>query len=218
MDTWISVVRQQMRVQRVTQCELADRIGASQSSVSQWLRERATPSLEVQNRVLKALGMPQLRSANVLRVQEERPLYAASLPTGALPGEGFRYPCLTWRQAAEGAEPSSRRWLFSNYRARGEAYWLPVVGDAMTSPSGWSLAAGMWLLVDPGREHAVGNLVLVWAGPGHGLLCRQWAREGEALYLRPLNAMWPTLPVGPDCEVRGVVVAAIVDFLEGEMH
>ncbi|MBD1602194.1 LexA family protein [Pseudomonas typographi] len=218
MDNWIALVKQQMRVQRITQEKLAERVGASQGAVNHWLAGRREPDIATMNRVLQALGLVSLEVATVLRTQEARAQYGAPLPEGALPGEGYRYPCLSWQEAAASGERCSAKWLFSDYRARGLAYWLPVNGDAMTAPLGWSVAAGMWILVDPGRAYEPGCLVVAQPSPEEGLIFRQWVEDAGLCYLRPLNPMWPTLQVPEHCQVHGVVVAAVANFLPGGQH
>lgn len=218
MDNWITLVKQQMRVQRITQEKLAERIGATQGAVNHWLGGRRQPDINTMNRVLQALGLATMEVARVLRVQEDPPHYAPDVPTGALPGEGYRYPCLHWHAVLQQGERCSERWLFSGYRAKGLAYWLQVEGDAMTAPLGWSVSAGMWVLVDTGLVHQPGDLVVVASGVGEEVLFRQWVQEAGRLYLRPLNPNWPTLPAPEPVQVEGVVVEAMMELLTARKH
>ena len=60
MDKWIALVRANMKDRKVTQDELAERLGMSQGGVGHWLNKRRVPSLADMNRVLEALGLGYL--------------------------------------------------------------------------------------------------------------------------------------------------------------
>lgn len=64
----------------------------------------------------------------------------------------------------EAIEPYSIKdvdlWLESNAHIQGEAFWLLVEGDSMTSPVGLSIPEGTYVLFDTGREPVNGSLVI----------------------------------------------------------
>lgn len=164
MDNWIALVKANMKDRKVTQDELAQRLGMSQGGIGHWLNKRRVPSLADMNRVLAELGLGYLEVA--LEIRER----AAQVPEReAHYNPYFRYPVSDWKQACELREErapySTERYELTDYHARGEAFWLPVTGDAMTAPTGMSIAAGMMILVDPAIAPEPGRLVVAqWAG------------------------------------------------------
>jgi transcriptional regulator with XRE-family HTH domain len=57
MDKWIELVKAKMSELKITQTELAERVGMSQGGIGHWLNKRREPGITEMNRVLKALGM-----------------------------------------------------------------------------------------------------------------------------------------------------------------
>lgn len=73
MDNWIALVRTNMEDRKVTQGELAERLGMSQGGVGHWLNKRRAPSLVDMNRVLAALGLGYLEVALDIRERPRKP-------------------------------------------------------------------------------------------------------------------------------------------------
>ena len=220
MDEWIALVKQKMREQKVTQEELAERIGRSQGAIAHWLNQRRVPDCESMNRVLQELGMGYLEVAQVLRAAESQGEYDSSLELLQDLNERsverftepiFRYPRMNWAAAtSERPSPADHGdggFMLSDYDARGAAYWLEVCNDAMTALTGLCIPEGMWVLVDPKAVAHVGSLII--ARPrGAGAIFRQLDEEGGVRYLRPLNPTYPKLPLTETCSITGVVVRA----------
>src|SRR3546814_16489015 len=85
----------------------------------------------------------------------------------------FRYPVSDWSEVGEIREGdlasySQTRYELTDYHAQGDAFWLVVMGDAMTSPSGLSIPEGMSILVDPAIEGGPGKLGVRWDEGGVG--------------------------------------------------
>ena len=210
MDNWIALVRANMEDRKVTQGELAERLGMSQGGVGHWLNKRRAPSLVDMNRVLAALGLGYLEVALDIR---ER---AAEVPPEKNYNPYFRYPVSDWRGLCEVREERApyraTRFELSDYHAQGEAFWLPVTGDAMTAPSGLSIGAGMMILVDPAIEPEPGKLVVAqWADSTQATF-RQLMEESGQLYLVPLNPTYPKQLFTDACRILGVVVQATAKF------
>lgn len=210
MDNWIALVKTNMEDRKVTQGELAERLGMSQGGVGHWLNKRRAPSLEDMNRVLAALGLGYLEVALDIRERANE----------ALPEKNynpyFRYPVSDWRGVCEVREEraayGAARFELTDYHARGEAFWLPVTGDAMTAPSGMSIGAGMMILVDPAIAAEPGKLVVArWASSPQATF-RQLLEESGELYLVPLNPTYPKRQLTDDCRILGVVVQATAKF------
>lgn len=215
MDKWIELVKAKMSELKVTQEVLADRLGMSQGGVGHWLNKRRQPSIEDMNRVLRALGMDFLEVAMVIR----EPLVVSDdeMPLTQKYNPYFRYPVSDWRESCEvrDGEPTvydKARFELTDYHAQGAAFWLRVTGDAMTAPTGVSIAEGMMILVDPAIVPEPGKLVIAqWAGSVEAIF-RKLIEEGGQRYLVPLNPTYPKALFTEECRILGVVVQATAKF------
>ena len=206
---------------KVTQEILAERIGMSQGGVGHWLNKRRQPRIQEMNRVLQALGMDYLEVAMVIREPQVSQDEEISLTQKYNPY--FRYPVSDWRETGEvrdgellsyGASSavSKPRFELSDYHAQGAAFWLVVVGDAMTAPTGVSIAADMLILVDPAIVPEPGKLVIAqWPGSAEAVF-RKLIEEGGQRYLVPLNPTYPKALYTEECRIIGVVVQATAKF------
>jgi SOS-response transcriptional repressor LexA len=223
MDKWIELVKGIMREQKITQEKLAERVGVSQAAVGHWIGRRRATDLDTMNRVLRELGL-NIEVAQILRTAEQRAEYEASLPDLSRANEHDRetlhrravyycYPRLSWSFA--GVDEPARADYYrgdtqvSSYEAVGAAYWLLVEGDAMNAPAGLSIPHGMEVLVDPGIEAQVDDVVVVRRESAPQALVRQLADEHGERYLKPLNPRYPVVALGAADKVVGVVVQAL---------
>jgi SOS-response transcriptional repressor LexA len=211
MDNWIALVKANMEDLKVSQTELAERLGMSQGGVGHWLTKRRTPRVADMNRVLEELGLGFLEVSLQIRERSAD----APLATGQY-NPYFRYPVSDWKGLCEVREERASygapRFELTDYHARGEAFWLPVTGDAMTAPSGVSISAGMLILVDPAITAEPGKLVVAqWADSPQATF-RQLSEESGQRYLVPLNPTYPKRLFSDDCRILGVVVQATARF------
>ena len=212
MDKWIALVKANMKDRKVTQGELAERLGMSQGGVGHWLNKRRAPSLEDMNRVLGELGLGDLEVALEIRERSHEGERAVQKHYNPY----FRYPVNDWKGVCEVREArptyNAQRFELTDYHAQGEAFWLPVTGDAMTATSGLSIGAGMMILVDPAITAEPGKLVVAqWANSPQATF-RQLQEESGQLYLVPLNPTYPKVLFTDDCRFLGVVVQATARF------
>ena len=215
MDKWIELVKAKMSELKVTQEILADRLGMSQGGVGHWLNKRRQPGIDDMNRVLHALGMEFLEVALVIREPDIAKEESQDLVRKYNPY--FRYPVSDWRESCEVRDGESTvydtaRFELTDYHAQGAAFWLTVVGDAMTAPSGVSIAEGMMILVDPAIVPEPGKLVIAqWADSTEATF-RKLIEEGGQRYLDPLNPTYPKALYTDECRILGVVVQATAKF------
>jgi SOS-response transcriptional repressor LexA len=200
---------------KVTQEILADRLGMSQGGVGHWLNKRRQPGIDDMNRVLHALGMEFLEVALVIREPDTQKEESQDLVRKYNPY--FRYPVSDWRESCEvrDGEPTvydKARFELTDYHAQGAAFWLTVVGDAMTAPSGVSIAEGMMILVDPAIVPEPGKLVIAQWPDSTEATFRKLIEEGGQRYLVPLNPTYPKALYTNACRIIGVVVQATARF------
>ncbi|WCM53451.1 XRE family transcriptional regulator [Pseudomonas sp. WJP1] len=212
MDKWIALVKAKMSELKITQEILADRLGMSQGGIGHWLTKRRQPGIDDMNRVLQALGLDFLEVALVIREPGEEQDDEVCLTQKYNPY--FRYPVSDWRDTAQvrDGERAPYRFELSDYHARGAAFWLTVVGDAMTAPSGPSVAEGMLILVDPDVDAVPGKLVIAQWPDSSEAIFRKLSEEGGQRYLVPLNPTYPKSLFTDECRIIGVVVQATVKF------
>jgi len=213
MDKWIELVKAKMSDLKVTQEVLADRLGMSQGGVGHWLNKRRQPSIQDMNRVLRALGMDFLEVVMVIRevLQDDEPCLSHKY------NPYFRYPVSEWREPmqlrdGELAVYGKPRFELTDYHAQGAAFWLVVVGDAMTAPTGVSIAEGMMILVDPAIVPEPGKLVIAQWSDSTEATFRKLIEESGQRYLVPLNPTYPKALYTDDCRILGVVVQATAKF------
>jgi SOS-response transcriptional repressor LexA len=212
MDKWIELVKAKMSELKITQEILADRLGMSQGGIGHWLTKRRQPGIDDMNRVLQALGLGFLEVALVIREPAHEQDDEVCLRQKYNPY--FRYPVSDWRDTAQvrDGEQAPYRFELSDYHAQGAAFWLTVVGDAMTAPSGPSVAEGMLILVDPDVEAVPGKLVIAQWSDSNEAIFRKMSEEGGQRYLVPLNPTYPKSLFTEECRIIGVVVQATVKF------
>ncbi|MFL1516315.1 LexA family protein [Pseudomonas prosekii] len=216
MDKWIELVKAKMSELKITQEILAERLGMSQGGVGHWLNKRRDPGVENMNRVLKALGMDFLEVALVIRERVESE--EDEMPLALKYNPYFRYPVSDWREPAQLRDGEltvyrkNERYELTDYHAQGPAFWLSVVGDAMTAPSGFSVAEGMMILVDPDIVPEPGKLVIAQWPDTDEATFRKLMEEGGQRYLVPLNPTYPKALFTEDCRIIGVVVQATAKF------
>ena len=219
MDKWIALVRTKLRELKLTQEKLAERVGASQGGVGHWLNKRRQPDLLTMNNVLHALGLEHLEVALVIR---ERTGSADELGPDEYTYDitsAFRYPVSDWVMAGQvneklqpGYAPPGTVFEVSDHYAKGAAFWLQVMGDAMTAPVGVSIPQGMMILVDPDIEAEPGKMVIARTPESEAATFRQLIEESGQRYLKPLNPTYPKTLVDEQCRIIGVVVQAITKF------
>ncbi|OPE62152.1 peptidase S24 [Pseudomonas syringae pv. tomato] len=122
----------------------------------------------------------------------------------------YRYPVVSsvaagaWAEAVE--EAFSDRYEASDYKAKGPAFWLEVVGDSMTAPSGTSVPEGMLILVDTGVEARPGKLVVAKLPSSNEATFKKLIEDAGQLYLKPLNPGYSMIKCTDDCKIIGVAV------------
>lgn len=215
MDKWIELVKAKMSELKVTQEILAERLGMSQGGVGHWLNKRRQPGIDDMNRVLKALGLEFLEVALVIREPDASEDDGQNLVKKYNPY--FRYPVSDWREPAEVRDGEltvygKARFELTDYHAQGAAFWLTVVGDAMTAPSGVSICEGMMILVDPAIVPEPGKLVIAQWPDSTEATFRKLIEEGGQRYLVPLNPTYPKALYTETCRIIGVVVQATARF------
>ncbi|WP_404487566.1 LexA family protein [Pseudomonas sp. HT11] len=198
--------------------EIASLCGVANSAVTQWITGESK-SLRPEN--LYALAKATGFRAEWLAIGEgeEREVTESNVSPATQPTKSFRYPVVSWVAAgawAEAVEPYpagiSDTYEFSEYDAKGPAFWLTVKGDSMTAPAGQSITEGTLILVDTEAEVSPGKLVVAKLPDSNEATFKKLVSDGGRMFLKPLNPGYPIEAVDENCRIVGVVVQALQKF------
>ncbi|HHR5857963.1 TPA: LexA family protein [Providencia alcalifaciens] len=197
---------------KLKQSDLAKKIGVTGSAISQW-----------------ESGVTEPDGGNLIALASSlgcTPEYLLSGKESTGDNVGFskfhhargEYPLISWVSAgnwSEALEPYHRKsiddWYETTVSCSEESFWLDVIGDSMTSPSGLSIPEGMVILVDPNIEPINGKLVV--AKLNDEATFKQYIADAGSIYLKPLNPQYRMIPINGNCKIIGVVVDARIKKL-----
>ncbi len=212
---WFDLAKARMKEVRVTQNQLAERIGASQSGVAHWLGGNREPSLEVIAEILKILGLDRmiLNSDGTLEYPDDAISNVSSIDIQ--PNYKNEFPVLSSVQAGawtEACEPYSineiSEWYGTTERTSERCFWLRVEGDSMTSGNGVSFPQGTLVLVDTEKDAQSGSLIVAKLTDVNEATFKKLIIDAGQRFLKPLNTMYPPILINGNCKIIGVVVDA----------
>jgi SOS-response transcriptional repressor LexA len=128
-----------------------------------------------------------------------------------------RAPVISWVQAGEWQsvedpfEPGTAdEWEIIPASAGPNSFWLRVIGDSMTAPSGVSVPEGMLILVDPDYPALSGRLVVAKLTDSQQVTFKKYVEDAGRKYLKPLNPSYSMLEINGNCRIIGGVREAKV--------
>lgn len=192
------------KARRISQRELADEVGVSHVTISQWENSDNTPS-----------GANLMLLTRAIECTPDYLMYGnksdcASIPLQPVP-PNINYPLLTDLQASTWEKvafevSSIDSWFMSSSSLVGKGFWLRITGNAMASLSGLGIIEGSLVLFDTAREAAKGDLILVKKRWHSEPMFRQFVIDGGIKYLKALNPAWPVRELDSSYELIGVGV------------
>lgn len=130
-----------------------------------------------------------------------------------------RAPVISWVQAGDWAEaadpyPPGDGEGFEEVpdTAGPNVFWLRVVGDSMTAPTGMSIPEGHLILVDPDQQAENGSLVVAKLTETDEVTFKKLVIDAGQKYLKPLNPAYETIKINGNCRMVGVVREAKIKF------
>lgn len=196
-----------------TKASFAELLGISASQFSQLLGEKSVRNVgdKMARKIETSLGLPNgwldsLHSAEAID---------ANVTTPQPFTRGTSYPLISWVSAGawcEAIEPYTLSEILERYESNahveGDAFWLRVKGDSMTSPYGQSIAEGMMILVDTGREPKNGSLVVAKLTDANEATFKKLVIDSGLgkKYLQPLNPQQERIEVNGNCKIIGVAI------------
>lgn len=205
------------RGEKLTQEDIADACGwTGQSAVSQYMNGRIALNLDALIKLSRALNFAPHEVSKRLATHIKAPDYKNTImPTSS--ASLYKYPIINWVAAgnwAEAIEPfMEEKYMETGYEApEGQAFWLKVKGDSMTSPVGQSVPDGAMILVVTHIPAKTNDLVIAKLKGSSEATFKKLIEDGGQRYLKPLNPTYPLLTIDADCKIIGVVKSAVQMF------
>jgi SOS-response transcriptional repressor LexA len=203
---------------KLTEQQLADRIGVSRGSIQQWESGKTAPKRANQEAVALALGITVsellgIEPASITTSKVRMSMGGGNTETLTIP-DGV--PLISWIQAgcwADIADPyalgEAEDWLPCPVKHGPRAYCLRVRGDSMYNPGGRpSYSDGDIIFVDPDREAKHGDRVIVRLDDHQEGTFKQFLVEDGRKMLKALNPEWKPryVEINGHASITGVVI------------
>jgi SOS-response transcriptional repressor LexA len=196
---------------------LAEKAGVTQVTIAHLESGRSRTSKKLVS-IARGLGISAEWLETGAAAEENLALLEGKQSTNVAPLEQpqrlYRYPVLSWvaagnwSEAVEPFEPGAAdRFELTDYKGKGQSFWLEVKGDSMTSLSGESIPEGVMILVDTGLEARPGDLVVarLLSDSSSEATFKMLVSDAGQRYLKPLNPAYRMIPIDEKCQIIGVV-------------
>lgn len=209
-------VKQKRTDLRLTQAELAKRIGISQQSL-QKIEDGRTQNPRKLLNLAKALQCDAewLLLGTTNEVRESTSCYIND-DQASQPIKNNLRPIITAQQAAQWPNTELDKekfdWIETPASTSKSAFWLNVVGDSMMSPSGLSVPEGYLILVEPSLTAKSGDLIIAKVVDSKDVTFKKLVIDAGRTYLTPLNPNYRPIEVPSDLAIIGVVTQARILF------
>lgn len=218
---WTDLVKSRIKEMGITQEKLAEMVEVTPGGMGHWLNKRREPSLDQIAKILKALNLQSLTLHSDGSLECPEIIEKSNVSTLEIqPKYQGRYPLISSVQAgawAEACEPYEleevSEWYETTEKVIGKGFWLRVVGDSMTSPTGVSLPEGTMILVDTGRDHENKSLVVAKLTDVNEATFKRFVVDAGMQYLMPLNPTYKPIAINGNCKIIGVVIDAKLKLL-----
>ncbi|EKO3894352.1 helix-turn-helix domain-containing protein [Vibrio metschnikovii] len=217
---WTDLVKSRMKQIGITQDGLAERMGVSQASVTRYLNKKREPDIETIAEMMRHVGLDKMLLSSDGLVEYPDHLIENVSKIDIQPRYQGKHPLLSSVQAgswAEACEPYQveevSEWYETAEKVIGKGFWLRVVGDSMTSPTGVSFPEGTMILVDTGRDHENKSLVVAKLTDVNEATFKRFVVDAGMHYLMPLNPTYKPIAINGNCKIIGVVIDAKLKLL-----
>ncbi|EOU4995453.1 LexA family protein [Morganella morganii] len=93
-----------------------------------------------------------------------------------------------------------------------DSFAVEIAGDAMTSSRGLSFPSGTVVVFNPTDQAKIGDFVLCALHPDKALTFKQFISSRSEALLRPLNALYRSMPLNDDTDIIGVAIHSQYDL------
>lgn len=207
---WNEVAKVRMKDLGMTQEKLSEHLGITPGAVSHWLNARRSPELEVIARILHILDIDEFKVDKNGSIFTSADFKKSSCTTKTI----NCYPLLSKELiinyvddlGSNEADNFANEWIESGAVILGKGFWYKVEGDAMLSPTGFSVPSGSLVLFDMGRVPQEGDLILVMSKNNSELSFKKIQSDGHRRLLVPMNPRWPVDVITDEHRILAVAV------------
>lgn len=216
MNTLSERIKSQRKNLKLTQGDIAKKIGISRVSYTQWELGETNPKGEnllklaavlhcTADWLISGKGHPDDIHDNV----EAAPRLKGLVPVISEVQAGH------WTEIKTGFDESdTSEWVPTQRQNSRYAFALRVVGDSMFNPyEKKSLSEGMTVIVDPEVPATHRSVVVARLVSSEKATVKELVIDGDNHYLRPYNQQYSIIPVTEGVVIIGVVVGAYASFI-----
>lgn len=194
----------------MTQEKLSEHLGITPGAVSHWLNARRSPELEVIARILHILDIDEFKVDKNGSIFTSEDFNNSSCATKKI----NCYPLLSKELiinyvddlGSNEADNFANEWIESGAVILGKGFWYKVEGDAMLSPTGFSVPSGSLVLFDMGRVPQEEDLILVMSKNNSELSFKKIQSDGHRRLLVPMNPRWPVDVITDEHKILAIAV------------
>jgi len=131
-----------------------------------------------------------------------------------------RIPLISWVQAGEWQEiidnflpGEAEEWRLTTAKVSKNAFSLRVKGDSMTNPHGApSIPEGSVVVIDPNVQYNNKSIVVARLEDSMEATLKMLIIDGNQKFLKPLNPIYPLIPINGNCHIVGTAVRVEFDL------
>lgn len=214
MNTLSERIKAQRKNLKLTQGDIAKRIGIARVSYTQWELGETNPKGENLLKLAQVLnctpdwlisgkGHPDDIHENV----EAAPRLKGLVPVINEVQAGH------WTDIKTGFDEEANEWIPTIHSNSRYTFALRVVGDSMLNPhEKRSLSEGMIVVVDPEKQAKHRSIVVARLENSEKATIKELVIDGDIRYLRPFNPQFPIIPITEGTMIIGTVVSASLDL------
>ncbi len=206
----------------MTQDSLAKTMGSYKAMVSKWVNDKDQPEINTIKRICEATGasFTYLDSGKGEMFDDKSSQEQSSSVIAHLTLPPRKVPVISWVQVGAWAEivdqfqpGEADDWVQVFKNVSGNTFALRVSGDSMT-PEIWP---GETIIIDPEVQPETGKYVIAKIESDNGengeATFKQFVRDGDQIYLKPLNDKYDLLNMtGRDFKIVGCVVQKVKEY------
>lgn len=218
-----SRVKQIREAKQLSQAQLADKVGLSQTAIH-LMEQRDSTSSKFLVELAQALNVSpewlKTGSDKFLNTQENKAVYNVAPVDNELLEKRPEVPLLTWVSAGAWLQnhgsftvTDAVRWLPCPTAHSKMTFALKVEGDSMTSPypNDKSYPHGTLIYVDPEQQAYSGCRVVAFLANEQAYTFKRYIEDMGKRYLKPINPSYDSILITDDVGIVGVVIGAFID-------
>jgi len=223
MNTYAKRLIHAIKLRNTSQSELARAVGVKPQSIQYLCKEgtKSTHSVKIAE-ILKinpqwltdGIGLIEINTS----ISDIKSGYHANVEEG--PEIMGRVPLISWVQAGEWAEiidnflpGDAEEWRLTTARVSKNAFSLRVKGDSMTNPHGApSIPEGCVVVIDPNVQYNNKSIVVARLEDSMEATLKMLIIDGNQKFLKPLNPIYPLIPINGNCHIVGTAVRVEFDL------